>query len=172
MMGGVTTPTTPTDTRITLSRVMTNAEANLLGTVHGGNIMKMVDDCAGVVANRFAQGPAVTAGMDEMTFLTPVRVGDVLHVSAQINWAGRSSMEVGVRAEADRWDSVAPRVHVASAYLVMVAVDADGQTRPVPELSVETDEEHRRFREAQIRRRHRLARRDEIRTSRGEGGAA
>lgn len=158
--------TTPTDTRITLSRIMTNAEANLLGTVHGGNIMKMVDDTAGVAANRFAQGPAVTAAMDEMAFHNPVRVGDVLHVSAQVNWAGRTSMEVGVRAEVDRWDAVTERVHVASAYLVFVAVDADGANREVPELRVVTEEEARRFREAEIRRANRLARREAIDSSR------
>ncbi len=161
--------TTPTDTRITLSRVMSNAEANLLGTVHGGNIMKMVDDTAGVSANRFAQGSAVTASMDEMAFVSPVRVGDVLHVSAQVNWAGRTSMEVGVRAEVDRWDAVTDRVHVASAYLVFVAVDAEGGPRTVPEISPETPEERRRFHEAQIRRESRLARRAAISSSRAEG---
>ena len=160
--------TTPTDTRITLSRIMSNAEANLLGTVHGGNIMKLVDDTAGVAANRFAQGPAVTASMDEMAFLYPVRVGDVLHVSAQVNWAGRTSMEVGVRAEVDRWDAVTDRVHVATAYLVFVAVDAQGRTREIPELSPRTPEEHRRVREAEIRRANRLARREAIASSRRE----
>lgn len=164
--------TTPTDTRITLSRVMSQAEANLLGNVHGGNIMKMVDDTAGVAANRFAAGPAVTAAMDEMAFLNPVRVGDVLHVSAQVNWAGTSSMEVGVRAEVDRWDAVTERVHVASAYLVFVAVDAEGGTRQVPELSIETAEERRHFREAEIRRANRLARREAIASSRLESEGA
>lgn len=163
MMGRVTTPD---QTRVTLSTVMSAADANLLGTVHGGNLMKMVDDAAGVVANRFAQGPAVTAAMDEMSFLTPVRVGDVLHVSAQINWAGRSSMEIGVRAECDRWDAVTERVHVASAYLVFVAIDADGAKREVPELHLETDTHRRRFREAEIRREHRLVKREAIRSSR------
>lgn len=166
--------TTSTDTRITLSRIMTNAEANLLGTVHGGNIMKMVDDTAGVAANRFAQGPAVTAAMDEMAFHNPVRVGDVLHVSAQVNWAGRTSMEVGVRAEVDRWDAVTERVHVASAYLVFVAVDDEGGVREIGELVASDVEEVRRFREAQIRRESRLARREAIRSSREEtkGGGA
>lgn len=163
--------TTPSETRVNLSEIMRATEANLLGTVHGGNIMKIVDDAAGVAANRFAQGPAVTAGMDEMVFLTPVRIGDVLHVSAQVNWAGNSSMEVGVRAEADRWDEVTPRVHVASAYLVMVALDAEGSKRAVPELRVVTEEERRRHHEAEIRRRHRLARRDEIQLSREEAQA-
>ncbi|WEV78520.1 acyl-CoA thioesterase [Janibacter cremeus] len=164
--------TTSTDTRITLSRIMTNAEANLLGTVHGGNIMKMVDDTAGVAANRFAQGPAVTAAMDEMAFHNPVRVGDVLHVSAQVNWAGRTSMEVGVRAEVDRWDAVTERVHVASAYLVFVAVDDEGGVREIGELVTSEEEEVRRFREAQIRRESRLARREAIRSSREDATGA
>lgn len=160
--------TTPTDTSITLSHVMSRGDANLLGNVHGGNIMKLVDDTAGVAANRFAQGPAVTAVMDEMAFLNPVRVGDVLHVTAQVNWAGQTSMEVGVRAEADRWDEVTDRVHVASAYLVFVAINGDGATRQVPDLTIETPEERRRHHEAEIRRDHRLARREAIASSRRE----
>ncbi|MFW5474437.1 acyl-CoA thioesterase [Knoellia sp. CPCC 206450] len=158
--------TTPSETRVNLSEIMRATEANLLGTVHGGNIMKAVDSIAGVVANRYAGGPAVTAALDEMSFLTPVRVGDILHSSAQLNWAGRSSMEVGVRVEVDRWDSNTDRVHVASAYLVFVAVDADGRSKAVPPLDLETPEEKRRFREAEIRREHRLAMRAAIEASR------
>src|SRR5215203_3500405 len=83
--------------RTTLSHIMTGTDTNLLGTVHGGVIMKLVDDAAGAVAGRHSGGPAVTASMDEMVFLEPVRVGDLVHVKAQVNWTGRSSMEVGVR---------------------------------------------------------------------------
>lgn len=158
--------TTPSETRVNLSEIMRATEANLLGTVHGGNIMKAVDSIAGVVANRYAGGPAVTAALDEMSFLTPVRVGDILHSSAQLNWAGRSSMEVGVRVEVDRWDSHTDRVHVASAYLVFVAVDAEGRATAVPPLVLETPEERRRYREAEIRREHRLAMRAAIEASR------
>lgn len=158
--------TTPSETNVQLSEIMRAYDANLLGTVHGGNLMKAVDSTAGVVANRYAGGPAVTAALDEMSFLTPVRVGDVLHTSAQLNWAGRSSMEVGVRVEVDRWDAVTERVHVASAYLVFVAVDADGKPKTIPPLDLETPEERRRFREAEIRREHRLAMRAAIAASR------
>ena len=158
--------TTPEDTRVTLSALMRAVDANLLGTVHGGNLMKAVDDAAGVVANRFAGGPAVTAAMDEMSFLVPVRIGDLIHCSAQLNWAGRSSMEVGVRVEVDRWDENTPRIHVASAYLVMVAVDESGNPREVPALDYVTESDQRRAREAQIRREHRLARREAILASR------
>ena len=78
------------------------------GTVHGGVIMKLVDDAAGAVAGRHSGGPAVTASMDEMAFLEPVRVGDLVHVKAQVNWTGRSSMEVGVRVLAERWNESTP----------------------------------------------------------------
>ncbi|KGN31908.1 acyl-CoA hydrolase [Knoellia sinensis KCTC 19936] len=158
--------TTPSKTHVQMSRIMNATEANLLGNIHGGNLMKAVDDTAGVVANRYAGGPAVTAALDEMTFLTPVRVGDIVHTSAQLNWAGRSSMEVGVRVEVDRWDEITERVHVASAYLVFVAIGEDGKPKHVPPLDLETPEEKRRFREAEIRREHRLARRAAIEASR------
>jgi uncharacterized protein (TIGR00369 family) len=152
--------------RLSLSHITAQNETNLLGTVHGGVIMTLVDSVAGVVAARHSGGPAVTASMDEMQFLVPVRVGDVVHFTAQVNWTGRSSMEIGVRITADRWDSVGPQVHVATAYLVFVAVDADGQPRNVPQVEPENDEDRRRMREAEIRRSHRLARRKAIIASR------
>ena len=159
--------TTPSDTRVTLSEIMRGTEANLLGTVHGGHLMKAVDSIAGVVANRYAGGPAVTAAMDEMAFLQPVHVGDILRTYAQVNWAGRTSMEIGVRVETERWNEAgSDPVHVASAYLVFVAIDEDGAPREIPALEPTTAAEHRRVREAEIRRDHRLARRQEIEAGR------
>ncbi|MFD3589683.1 acyl-CoA thioesterase [Streptomyces sp. NPDC058683] len=149
--------------RTTLSHIMTHNDTNLLGTVHGGVIMKLVDDAAGAVAGRHSGGPAVTASMDEMAFLEPVRVGDLVHVKAQVNWTGRTSMEVGVRVLAERWNESNPATQVGSAYLVFAAVDADGKPRRVPPVIAETDRDRRRYQEAQIRRTHRLARRREIR---------
>lgn len=156
--------------RTSLSRIMTVLDTNLLGTVHGGVIMKLVDDVAGAVAARHSGGPAVTASMDEMGFLVPVRVGDLVHAHAQVNWAGRTSMEVGVRVVAERWNTagVAPTL-VATAYLVFVAVDDDGAPRQVPPVLPETAEDRRRFAEAEIRRTHRLARRAAILASREDG---
>ena len=158
--------------RITLSHIMSAQHTNLLGTVHGGVVMKLVDDAAGAVAGRHSGGPAVTGAMDEMAFLEPVRVGDLLHVKAQVNWTGRSSMEVGVRVMAERWNESGPATHVASAYLVFVAVDADGKPRPVPPVVPESQRDQRRFEEAQIRRTHRLARRRAILESRDKRHAA
>ncbi|MET9786483.1 acyl-CoA thioesterase [Streptomyces canus] len=156
-------PGKPTSaSRTTLSHIMTQADTNLLGTVHGGVIMKLVDDAAGAVAGRHSGGPAVTASMDEMAFLEPVRVGDLVHVKAQVNWTGRTSMEVGVRVLAERWNESTPATQVGSAYLVFAAVDADGKPRRVPPVLPETERDERRYQEAQIRRTHRLARRRAI----------
>ncbi|MET7318995.1 acyl-CoA thioesterase [Streptomyces sp. NPDC005549] len=156
-------PGKPTSaSRTTLSHIMTHGDTNLLGTVHGGVIMKLVDDAAGAVAGRHSGGPAVTASMDEMAFLEPVRVGDLVHVKAQVNWTGRSSMEVGVRVMAERWNESTPATQVGSAYLVFAAVDADGKPRTVPPVLPETEKDKRRYQEAQIRRTHRLARRRAI----------
>lgn len=146
---------------------MTALDTNLLGTVHGGVVMKLVDDVAGAVASRHCGGPAVTASMDEMAFLEPVHVGDLVHAHGRVNWTGRTSMEVGVRVVAEPWNQVRPPTRVASAYLVFVALDPEGHPRGVPPVVPETDEDRRRFAEAEIRRTHRLARREAILRSRG-----
>lgn len=154
--------------RVTLSRIMSNADVNLLGTVHGGVIMKFADDVAGAVAARHSGGGAVTAAIDEIAFLSPVRVGDLVHAHAQVNWTGNTSMEVGVRLIAERWDRAdTDPVDVATAYLVFVAVDREGEPRPVRPVLPESAEDERRFREAEIRRSHRLAKRAAIQKFRG-----
>lgn len=157
--------------RTTLSHIMTANDTNLLGTVHGGVIMKLVDDAAGAVAGRHSGGPAVTASMDEMVFLEPVHVGDLVHVKAQVNWTGRSSMEVGVRVLAERWNEATPATRVGSAYLVFAAVDEEGRPRQVPPVVPETEQDKRRYQEAQIRRTHRLARRRAIKELRDRRAA-
>jgi acyl-CoA hydrolase len=125
--------------------------------------MRLVDSTAGAVAQRHGGGPAVTAAMDEMAFLKPVHVGDILRATAQVNWAGRTSMEVGVRVESEPWNQADTEpLHVASAYLVFVAIDAHGKPRAVPALAPQTPQEVRRMREAEIRRAHRLASKAEI----------
>ena len=157
----------PSYGRVSLGVVMSAREANLLGNIHGGEIVKLADSTAGAVAQRHSGGPAVTAALDEMAFLEPVHVGDIVRTYAQVNWAGRSSMEVGVRVETQPWNDPSDvTLHVASAYFVFVAIDADGHARAVPALAPETEEEVRRMREAEIRRAHRLARKEEIEAGR------
>jgi acyl-CoA hydrolase len=145
--------------RLTLSKIMSPSDVNLMGTVHGGVILRLIDEVAGVVAARHSGGSAVTAFVDEMAFLTAVHVGDVVHVHAQVNWAGTTSMEVGARVMADRWNDTVPATHVASAYLVMVAVDDGGLPRPVPPVLPGGEEDHRRLGQALARRARRLDRR-------------
>lgn len=153
----------PSFARVSLAVMMSGREANLLGNIHGGEIVKLADSTAGAVAQRHSGGPAVTAALDEMAFLHPVHVGDIVRTFGQVNWAGRSSMEIGVRVEAQPWnDPTAEGLHVASAYFVFVAIDAEGGARTVPALVPETPDELRRHREAEIRRAHRLARKTEI----------
>jgi acyl-CoA hydrolase len=102
-----------------------------------------------------------------MAFLHPVHVGDIVRTVGQVNWAGRTSMEIGVRVESEPWNEAGrDPVHVASAYLVFVAIDEDGNPRPIPPLAPETDQERRRMREAEIRRAHRLAKKLEIEAGR------
>src|SRR6478609_9100220 len=156
-------PLPPSYGRVTLTLLAGQNHVNLLGNVHGGEVMRLVDSTAGAAAGRHSGGPAVTAAMDEMAFLAPVYVGDILRATAQVNWAGRTSMEVGVRVESEPWNQAGTQpVHVASAYLVFVAIDAEGRPRQIPALLPEAPEEVRRMREAEIRRAHRLARKTEI----------
>ena len=103
--------------------------------------------------------------MDEMAFLAPVHVGDILRAEAQVNWAGRTSMEVGVRVEAENVRT-GETTHTSTAYLTMVALTDEGEPKPVAKVQAESDEERRREREAQLRRDNRLRERDEIRRGR------
>ena len=160
----------PSYARVSLAVITSGKEANLLGNIHGGEIVKLADSTAGAVAQRHSAGPAVTAALDEMAFLEPVQVGDIVRTFAQVNWAGRSSMEIGVRVETQPWDEATAWLHVASAYFVFVAIDGAGKARPVPPLRPETAADERRLREAEIRRAHRLARRAEIEAGRGSAG--
>ncbi len=156
-------PLPPSFGRVSLTLLAGQKHVNLLGNVHGGEVMRLVDSTAGAVAQRHSGGPAVTAAMDEMAFLAPVHVGDILRASAQVNWAGRTSMEVGVRVESEPWNQAGTEpVHVASAYLVFVAIDADGRPRQIAGLAPQDPGEVRRMREAEIRRAHRLAGKAEI----------
>ena len=142
-------------------RWMSLVDANSAGFVHGGVVMKMCDEAAGVASVRHCGTRVVTAGMDRMTFLEPVNVGELVTCSATVNAAWRTSMEVGVRVEAES-PRTGEKRHTSTAYLTMVAVDEHGKPIPVPPVLAETDDEQRRQREAEVRRRNRLAEREEI----------
>jgi len=136
-------------------------DANLAGLVHGGVVMKMCDEAAAIAALRHCGARVVTAGVDRMTFVEPVNVGELLCCSATVNAAWRTSMEVGVRVEAESPRS-GERRHTSTAYITMVALDEQGRPTPVPGLLAETETEVRRQREAELRRTNRLAEREQI----------
>jgi acyl-CoA hydrolase len=141
---------------------MSLLDANSAGFVHGGTVMKLCDEAAGLASIKHSRCRVVTAGMDRMTFLVPIHVGELVTFSASVNAVWRTSMEVGVRVDAEN-PRTGERRHTNSAYLTMVAVDEGGRPAAVPPLAVETPDERRREREAQLRRSNRLAEREQIR---------
>jgi acyl-CoA hydrolase len=154
---------------VVLALPMEVGDANLMGNVHGGVIMRLVDNAGGYAAMKHCGGPVVTVAMDEMTFLEPVYLGDIVTVRAMVNEAFRSSMEIGVRVEAENVRT-GRLVHTSSAYLVYVALGEDGSPRPVPPVVAETEDQRRRQREAKLRREARLARKEVILQARRDRG--
>lgn len=133
--------------RVELAQVAMPDDANPAGNVHGGAIMKLIDNAAGVVAMRHTRRNIVTASIDRLDFHHPVFVGNLIILKASINRVGKTSMEVGVRVEAENIMTGEVR-HTASAYLTFVALAPDGVPTQVPELISETNEDKRRLAEA------------------------
>jgi uncharacterized protein (TIGR00369 family) len=138
---------TAKDSSIEVIQQMTQHDANLAGFVHGGVIMKIIDNTAGIVASRHTQANVVTASIDRLDFHSPVFVGDLLRIMASINLVGRTSMEVGVRVEAENFITGDVR-HTASAYLTFVLLDEHQHKLTVPPIVFETEDEKRRSFEA------------------------
>ena len=146
----------PSESMVILSQIMLPEDANPSGNVHGGTIMKLVDNAAYVAAVRHSRKNCVTLSIDSFKFLYPVYVGELVILKACVNYVGRTSMEVGVRVEAEHLTTGTLR-HTASAYLTFVALGPDSRPVEVPPLRPETDIEKRRYAEAIQRRRLRLA---------------
>jgi acyl-CoA hydrolase len=138
--------------RSTSSRLMELIDANARGTVHGGVIMRMVDEAASIVAFKHSQNPdVVTAKVETFTFLAPAYIRDVLTIHCAMHYVGRTSMEVGVEVLAE--DVITGKVrHIASSYLVYVALNENGQPTPVPPLVPADDEEKVIIEQARLRR--------------------
>jgi acyl-CoA hydrolase len=162
-------PKPASESQAVLVKWMGIGDANSAGFVHGGVVMKLCDEVAGIAAIRHCRSRVVTAAMDRMTFILPVNVGELLTCSATVNAAWRTSMEVGIRVDAENPLTGDSR-HTSTAYLTMVAVDDNGTPMPVPPLLTETDVERRREREAELRRQNRLAEREQILAHRSAEG--
>jgi uncharacterized protein (TIGR00369 family) len=164
-------PRRAADSRVSLTQLMEITDANVAGNVHGGVVMRLADTAAALAAIRHAGALCVTVTVDELTFLEPVHVGDVLTLRASVNDVGTTSLECGVRVETE--DPISGRrAHAASAYFVFVALDEHGRPRPVPPLLVESADERRRQSEAKLRRSARLAHKEALKAHRAAGPAS
>jgi uncharacterized protein (TIGR00369 family) len=149
---------TVADSRFTLSALMSVQHANSLGNVHGGSIMKLVDEAGAIVAMRHAGLPVVTVAIDSMTFLKPIVIGDLVQCQAEITYVGKTSMEVRVEVIAEK-PYEAKRSLTNTAYLVYVALDESGNPHAVPDLEFTTSEQRQRAQLAAERQKRRKAQR-------------
>jgi acyl-CoA hydrolase len=141
--------------RITLSQLMHPEHANLLGNVHGGWIMKLVDEAGALTSMRHAQRKVVTVAIDSMVFRQPIRIGDLIILNAEVSYTGRTSMEAAVEVLAEN-PITGEQTHTNTAYLVYVALDDEGRPTSVPPLQAETEEEKQKMERAQARQERRL----------------
>jgi acyl-CoA hydrolase len=143
------------EARVTLTQLMGPGSANTLGNVHGGYIMKLCDEAGGMCASKYARRPSVTVAVDSMTFHSPVQIGDLVTVMAEVSWTGRSSMETRVVVTAE--NVITGEVtHTNTAYFVYVALDEAGRPTAVPPIVCLTDEEKALHERAAARQAHRL----------------
>jgi acyl-CoA hydrolase len=160
-------PRTVAESQTILVKWMGVTDANTAGNVHGGTVMKLCDEVAGLAGMKHSRRRVVTAAMDRMNFLHPIHVGEVLTLRASVNAVWRTSMEVGVRVEAEDPRTGVVR-HTNSAYLTMVALDDEGNPATIRALTLQTAVEERRHSEAQLRRANRLAEREQLLKVRGQ----
>lgn len=152
-------PKKASESAVEMTQIILPENGNALGTIFGGQVAAWIDICAAVAAMRHARNIVVTASMDDLHFMAPAYVGEVLVLKAHVNRAFGTSMEVGVRVDAEN-PLTGEQRHTATAYLTFVALDPTGQRVPVPPVIPETKEEQRRFQQAEQRRQWRLERRE------------
>lgn len=145
----------PHESRVTLTQLMGPGHANTMGNVHGGILMKLCDEAGGMACAKHARRPSVTVTVDSMTFHSPVNIGNLVTVEAEISWVGRTSMETRVVVTTENVLTGEIR-HTNTAYFVYVALGENGRPVPVPPLQIETEEEQRRFANGERRRKQRL----------------
>ena len=166
---GLVTSRTASHSEATLTQLMAPQDANLWGNVFGGVILALVDRVAWVSAARHCENPCVTASFDQVDFRSPIDIGEVVTLKATVNTVGRTSMEIGVRVEAESVHG-ALRRHTNSCYVTMVAIDENHKPIPVPRLEIETQEQYRRHQDAEERRKARLELAEQRRARRAGDG--
>lgn len=154
-------PKSPAESATEMTEIVLPSDTNALGTIFGGKVMSWIDIAAAIAAGRHARRVVVTASIDALHFLAPVKVGHVLHIKAAVNFASRTSMEVGVRVDSEN-PLTGERMHTASAYTTFVALDDHGRPTSVAPVMTRTPEEKRRYAEAQKRREARIRLAEEL----------
>lgn len=144
--------------RVTLTLMMPPAEANMLGNVHGGYIMRLMDEAGASTAMRHSQRPVATVVVDQVLFKQPIHVGDLVTIQAELTYVGRTSLEARLEVKAENL-LTGETTHTNTAYFVYVALDEKGHPAPVAPLLLETEAEHRQWEAAQERQAYRLAQR-------------
>lgn len=153
---------TPAASRVEMAQIVMPSHVNGTGSMlFGGVVMQWIDVCAGVAAMRHARGAVVTASIDRLDFLNPVRLGDIVILEAQVNYASKTSMEVGCRVHTED-PKTGQRRPTTKAYLTFVGVDGEGKPRTIPPLVLSSDEDRRRAARAEERRAERLAARHKL----------
>jgi acyl-CoA hydrolase len=156
------------ESSVTMTEMVLPSDTNALGTIFGGKVMSWIDIAAAIAAQRHSRRTVVTASFDAVHFIAPVKLGHVLHIRAMVNFAGRSSMEVGVRVDSENPITGEIR-HTATAYTTFVALDDHGRPTKIPPVVPETPEEKRRFEQAKKRKDSRLKLAEELKRSAAEG---
>lgn len=150
------TQKTPRASRISIAQLMQPEHANPSGNVHGGWIMKLVDEAGALACMRHAQKRVVTVVVDSLVFREPIKIGDLVTLTAEVTYTGRTSMEAEVQVTAEN-PITGERTHTNTAYLVYVALDEKGQPTTIPQLTVETEEEKQRQEQAKKRQQWRIS---------------
>jgi len=154
-MADISIPKTIRASRISIAQLMHPEHANNLGNVHGGWIMKLVDEAGALACMRHAQRRVVTVAIDSMVFRQPIRIGDLIILNAEVTYTGHTSMEAEVQVQAEN-PITGERTHTNTAYLVYVALDDEGNPVPIPPLKAETEEEKQKMKQASERQQRRL----------------
>lgn len=153
----------PRDSAVTMTEMVLPSDTNALGTIFGGKIMSWIDIAAAIAAGRHARRVVVTASIDALHFLAPVKLGHYVHIRAMVNFTARTSLEVGVRVDSEN-PITGEVTHTSTAYTTFVALDDHGRPTPVPAVLAESPEEKRRFEEAKKRRESRMKLAEELKT--------
>lgn len=140
---------------LTMTEIMTPDMANFYGNVHGGHLLKLLDHVAYVCASRYSGKPTVTLSVDQVLFKKPIHVGELVTFHASVNYVGNTSMEIGIRVEAENFLTNEIR-HTNTSYFTMVAIDTNGKPTKVAPLTIRNETEQRRFNEALLRKQARL----------------